>query len=302
MSADVNATVPPPRPALLVSARRRPTAIVALWILELGVAWVLASPWIEAVSSVFGPHPDGDRALWWEPGHQWLTDTYLRYSSVISGLFRGTIVGLAAWLVVSGLALGALMAVLSDDAPFAFRRALGRAGETFGRLVLVQVAVLLAVGVVVGVVGCVPTMILSSRTEGWSSPRAALVLTVAPLFVAGAGALFLLAVADLARAMVVRHGLSATRALVVAVKSPRAALSVLGLSVPRWVASAGAIGFAAVFAGATSSILLVAVVHQLAALARVALRASVLARALRVSDVVAAHGVQTRAAAPEGRG
>ena len=285
--ATANATIPPPRETSLVAARRRPTAIVALWVLELGVAWVLAAPWIESVSAVFGNHPDGDRALWWEPGHQFLTDAYIRYSSAISGLFRGTLVGLTAWLVLSPLALGALMAVLSDDDRPTFRRAIARAGETFGRLVLVQVAALVGLGAVLGLVGVLPAMILSARTDHWSSPRAALVVTVAPLVIAGLVALFVLAVADLSRALVVRHGVPGTKAVVRAVKSPRAALSLLGLSVPRWVASAGVVGFAAAFSSASSAVFLVFVVHQLAALGRVGLRASVLARALRVSDVVA---------------
>jgi hypothetical protein len=287
-NVSANATIPPPSDGTLVRARRRPTAIVALWVLELGVAWVLAAPWIEAVSSVFGHHPDGDRALWLEPGHQFLTDTYVRYSSVISGLFRGSIVGLVAWLLVSSLALGALMAALSDDAPVGLRRAFARAGETFGRLLLVMLASVVALGVVIGLVGVVPAMILSGRTDHWSSPRAALVVTIAPLLIAGLASLFVLAVADLARALVVRHGVSGPRAVLRAIQSPRATLSLVGLSVPRWVASAGAIGFAAAFASASGSVLLVFVVHQLAALGRVGLRASVLARALRVSDVVVA--------------
>jgi hypothetical protein len=288
VSASANATIPPPSDGKLVAARRRPTAIVALWVLELGVAWVLASPWVETVSSVFGHHPDGDRALFWEPGHQFLTDVYIRYSSVISALFRSTIVGLTAWFLVSGVALGALMAALSDDARPSLRHAFSRAGETFGRLLLVQIASLAATCVVLGLFGVLPAMLLSSRTERWSSPHAAFVVTLAPVIVAGLASLALCAVADLARALVVRHGVAGTRAIVLAAKSPRAALSLLGLSVPRWVASAGAIGFAAAFASASSSILLVAIAHQLAALARVGLRASVLARALRVSDVVMA--------------
>jgi hypothetical protein len=268
-----------------LAARRRPVALVAVYVVEALVAWVLASPWVEAISAVMGQHPEGDRALWWQRGHLLLVDVVMRNGPMLGAILRGTFVALAAWFVVSLLPLGALLAALSDEERFSFRRACARAGELFGRLTLIQLVSAMTGAATLGLVGIIPAVILKNQTAGLM-PRTAFVVTLLPLVVAFFALLFLWAFFDLTRALVARHDVTAMRACFLAARAPRAVLALMAVATPRWVASLGMIGFGAAAASGTSSIALIALAHQAAAFGRVALRASVLARALRLSDSV----------------
>ena len=276
-----------------LGARRRPVAILAVYVIEALVAWVLASPWVEAISAVMGRHPDGDRALWWQRGHVLLVDVVMRNGPMLASILHGTFIALAAWYVVSLLPLGALLAALSDEERFSIRRASARAGELFGRLTLLQFLSATTGAAALGLVGIIPAIILKGQTANML-PRTAFIVTIVPLVVALFVLLFLWAFFDLARALVARHDVTAIRACVLAARAPRAVLALMAVATPRWVASLGMIGFAAAAASGSSSIALIALAHQAAAFVRVALRASVLARALRISDSVIDAPLGTR--------
>jgi hypothetical protein len=271
--------------ALVVSARRRPVAILAIYVVEALVAWVLASPWVEAIGAVMGQHPEGDRALWWERGHVVLVDVVMRHGALLAAIARGTLVALTAWYVIGLLPLGALLAALSDEERPSLRRAAARAGELFGRLALLQFLSAFASVATLGLVGIIPSLILRNQTSGML-PRSAFAITMLPYVVALFVLLFLWAFFDLARALVARHDVGAVRACVLALRASRAVLALAAIATPRWVASLGMVGFGAAVASGSSSVAIIAVAHQAAAFARVALRASVLSRALRISDSV----------------
>ena len=268
-----------------VRARRAPVALLAVYVIEALVAWVLAAPWIEAIASIMGQHPDGDRALWWQRGHMLLVDVVMRNGALLGAIARGTFIALAAWYVIGLLPLGALLAALSDDERFSLRRASARAGELFGRLALLQFLSALSSVVTLGLVGVIPSMLVRNQMAHLL-PRTTFIAMLVPYALALLVLLFLWAFFDLSRALVARHNVTAMRACVLSARAPRAVLSLMAIATPRWVASLGMIGFGAAAASGSSSIVLVALAHQAVAFARIALRASVLSRALRIADSV----------------
>jgi len=258
--------------------------VFVVYLIEAIAAWVLAAPWAELVARTFGAHPDGDRALFWQPGHVDLFDLLSRHRQAVSALVSSSAVGLAVWFIAALLPLGALLSSLSERGSFGIRRAMMRAGELFGRLALVQLASLVMLVVAVLMIGVIPGAMLSSKLSSIDPRKAALV----NLFIV-AVTLFAIALVssftDLSRALMARHDMRAGGALGAAFRSPGAVLSLVGLSLPRWIASIGALGVGAAFSTRSSSVLAIFLVHQALAFARVGLRASVLARALRLSDV-----------------
>jgi hypothetical protein len=266
-------------------ARRRPGMVFAVYALEAIAAWVLAAPWAEGVARIFGGHPDGDRALFWQAGHIDLVDVISRHRQMIGALVGASAIGLCVWFVVAMFPLGALLGALYDRGTFGIRRAALRGGELFSRLALVQLATLVMMVVGVLMISVLPNAMLSARLSSWE-PRKAAMVQVGFVFVALSVIAVGCAIGDLARALIARHEMRAGGALGAALRSPRVVLSLVGLSLPRWFASLGALGVGAAFSTRSSSILAILLVHQAIALARVGLRASVLARALRLSDVV----------------
>ena len=274
-----------PLPTDAIAARRRPLLLLSVFTVEAIAAWVLSTPWGEAISGIVGAHPDGDRALWWSRGHLLIGDFLGRHHGTVTALFRATMVGLAAYFVLSLFTLGALLGALSDAPRFSLRRAAARGGELFGRLALIEAVAIFAIGVVVALVGVIPAMIISGRTSTLHDPRVALCIDAIPLVFAALAAVYLFSLFDLARAIVARHDRTAMRAIFLSMRAPGAVSSQVALSIPRWVASAGLVGFGAAFSTASASVTLIFLVHQAVAFARLALRGSILARALRLSDV-----------------
>ncbi|GAC1587765.1 MAG: hypothetical protein NVS3B20_15990 [Polyangiales bacterium] len=267
--------------------------IFALYAIEAMVAWVLAAPWSETIARIFANHPDGDRALWSQPSHFDLVDLYLRYGSIARGLFAATSVGLALYFVFGLLPLGALLDALSTSAPLRLKRSALRAATLFGGLALIQLDLMISSAIVVVVLGILPSSSLIASHSGGPPWRGVLIAGL-PIIVTALTVGFLMAAADLARALFARHGVRPLDACVRAVKSPREVVALFFLSMPRHLASVGAMGFAFAFSTRLSSILAIAILHQVVALGRVAMRASVVARALRISDEVAAKSQFTR--------
>lgn len=266
--------------ALVPAARRRPIAVVAVFVIEAVVAWVLASPWAEVVARVMGAHPDGDRALWLQPGLPTILDLQRRVGAALAGLAASTFVGLAAWSVFGVFVLGALLAALAEP-ELSLPRAIGRGAEVFWRLVgLAAVATIVAVLVLV-LVGLVPARLVSGGLEA-ASARTAAFASLVPIAVALVALAFLRSSVDLARARIVRHDEGVVSAIASTLRDRREIASLVARSAPRWLASIGLLGLGAAVAASVSSLLAVFVAHQSIALVRVGLRASVLARALRL--------------------
>jgi hypothetical protein len=259
----------------VIAARKRPAAIVAVYLVEAIFAWMLAAPWAETIARTVGGHPDGDRVMFWEPGMPMLLDLQSKLGAVFAGLFAASAIGLAVYAVLSVLIAGALLAALRGDP---LRRAIGRGAETYFRLLIIGAISVFAIVVVFVLVGVLPSYGLSARG---GHPRTAFLVSLLPLLLAGAAIVAIAAVADLARARVVAHDATAIDALVKSARDRRALTAQVVDSLPRYLASLGLLGYAAALTTLATSVLVIFLVHQVVAVLRVALRASVLSRALR---------------------
>jgi len=264
-----------------ISVRRRPDALVAVFLVEAVVAWVLAAPWSETIARTFGAHPDGDRPLFWQPGGLLLLDLEHRLRGVLSALVAATSIGLAVFALGSVVVLGGWLAAL-DSRALPLRDALARGVSTFFRLLGVGVITWFAIGVLGALLGLIPSWGLAAKLGHWD-PRRALLVSSLPLLFALVIIVVLLAVADLARAHIVRHDASLLDGLTEALRDRGRLLAFIAVAAPRTLASIGLIGWGAAISTKSDSILLIFLAHQAIAFARVALRGSVLARALRLT-------------------
>jgi len=266
--------------AVLVAARRRPGAILGVFAIEAIAAWMLAAPWAETFARTFGAHPDGDRAIFWDPGLRLLVDIEARLGSVLGALFAATSIGLAVYAVLSVFTLGALIAALADPS-ISLRRAIARGAETYFRLLALAVVSVFAEAVTFVLLGIIPGYAVSQR---FADPRrgaiAAIVVVAVGLLASGV----VRAATDLARARVVARDNTALDAFTATIRDRRAIVQQTLVSIPRWIASLGLLGYGAALTTATRSVFAIFLVHQLVAVLRVALRASVLARAIRLSE------------------
>ena len=259
----------------MIAARSRPTAVFAVFAVEAVFAWMLAAPWAETFARTVGAHPDGDRALFWEPGAPMLLDVEHRIGGVLSALFAATSIGLAVYALLSVLISGALIAALMDDP---LSRAIGRGAETFWRMLAIGATTIFASVVVFVLLGVLPAYGLAQRSQ---NPRIGLILAAIPLLLAFAVIVVIMALGDLARARVVADDVSAVDAMMTSGRDRRALGSQSLAALPRYIASIGLLGYGAALTTMAKSVLIIFLVHQMIAVLRVALRASVLARALR---------------------
>lgn len=277
----------------MIAARRRPTLVVAVFLVEAVVAWVLAAPWAEVVAATVGQHPDGDRAVFFRGGMPLLLDLYRRIGPVASALVSATAVGLAVYALFGVFLRGVMLAALAGDGDL--RPAIARGADTFFRLLAIgAISIFIAASTVV-LVGVIPSYAISARTELWDPRRAAFV-TAMPVLFALIVLAFVFAATDLARARATTTDVRAIDAVADSLRDRRSIASLVALSVPRWVASLGLLGFVAAFSTRSSSIGAIFVAHQLVACLRVGLRASVLARALRFVPRYRAAEVREEAA------
>jgi hypothetical protein len=267
-------------PREAIAARTRPRAVLAAFALEAIVAWLLAAPWSELVYAVWGHHPDGDRALWWQPGLTDAADFLVRQRAAVQAILASTAWGLAVWFLVSIVLLGALGTALATSIR-TLGACLARGVSLFPRLAWLQVFSLFVQGVTFGALFVFPVAL---ATSGDVRPTVEVSTLAMASLVFGAASLWLSSLVDLARALAIRWDLGAGRALLLAIRAP-AVVGRLSLQVaPRWIASFGVIGLGAANSSASRSVSEIALAHLLIVLARVALRASIVARALRASD------------------
>ncbi len=278
-----------------IRARHRPGGIVAFWGLRLLAAWLLAAPIASALGGTgVARFPDGD-ALFFAPGGTYLMEALVHGIGPLVSALENTV-----WFA---LILGYLCLVPLAGLLYALCRG-GRlrpgdvargALEMFAPFTLLAGMTLVAQAVVV-VLGFILLSVLRASVYHSLDARHA------DLCLLGVSAVVLLAVIglgivqDLARAALARHERGVRAALAAALhtarRRPFAALA--GWLVPAvWSIAAIALGALAVGAlhverSGTARVMAVLALHQLVALALVALKARWLASALRLAGEPAA--------------
>jgi hypothetical protein len=278
-----------------VRARARPRAVIGVWAWETALSLMGSLPAVALVRSAYGRHPRGDAPLW-DAGALPLLGLLSREANGVRAATTTAAVALLLGATLGLVPMAALMVSISTATRDG--RAIGGAQTAHGALrVLRPLAVLLlVVGLGQGVVvGC--AFLLGAGAQSWAhrslgealAQQLALALGAAVML----GAVALGVTQDLARAAVVRFELGAMRALGVGASALRHAPFAVSWSWAwRTAASAApivAVAWLADRIGGRGGVALVvlAALHQCVILARVALRASWLAKAIRTVDGLA---------------
>ncbi len=275
-----------------IRARARPGVVLFLWLYQLLCAVFFAWPTAALVGQAYRNHPRGDAVLF-EPGGLALADFVWR-SRGFSGalLAHDTIV--AIFSVVAGLLpLSALLASMayttrarrSPRPRQLVRFAFDAFGSMLGLFFIASALEVLFAGIAITLGDYVTDSGLARMGEARAEQLGWLVTLVVFLIALVVGVLH-----DLARASVVRFRVGATKACVLAWNTFRMhPVSLFGSW--GWRACAGLVPIAAasmvtdrIALRTGGSLVAVFVLHQAVVVARVALRASWLASALRAVD------------------
>jgi hypothetical protein len=273
-------------------ARRHPRAVVAMWAWQAVVAALVAWPAAGLAQAAWGGDVHGDAALW-APGAHALLDWLWHDADGLRSWLHGAALTFGLGALAGLVPMGALMTCLAyatrGRRSASFVRCIAAGLRAFGPMLVLLVLAGLAQAVVL-----VAGVVLAHGVEGWThaslgEARAQQLEGLVVLAVLGFASV-LGVIHDLARAAVVRFHVRGTRALVLGARAWRAAplsswwswawraaCGVAPVLVVGGVASrlGGRGGFALAF---------LFVLHQAVVLARVALRTSWLARALRGVD------------------
>lgn len=297
-----------PLPPADIRARRRPRAIVYVYVAELLWALIVATPVHAWARRAWGSHPDGDAVLWLPGGRELLV--WLGQNDAALGVVsRTAMVLMVAGVIAMQVPLGALLASLAfargdEEGALADRRALPwKSALHVGTSAFMPLAGLLALGSVAAIIVLVLGGIAGAAVDHGFAERLGdarsftLRLITFALFAAVAALIGV--VVDLARAAIARDiGLAAAKgtsapgwttmlrgigtALIVARRQLRVATlawawrASLGLG----LIVIGALGAQALGGKGGAALLVLWLVHQAVVLLRVALRASWLARAV----------------------
>jgi hypothetical protein len=274
-----------------VAARRRPLAVLFVWAWQTAWAWAIAWPVGRVIASIYGTHPDGDGVLF-RPGA-------LELSELVMSAQRATpaLSGHAVALIPLGIFLGLvplaalLFSLSSTDAEGRAPRARDLrepVANAFRPLALLLVAfgLVFTLLTVLAVSAGAVTWLIDAT---WARQHAEQAATVV-----GIGLLFLVVgiLHDLARAALVRHRVSVLAAIHLAWlafhRRPLAAVwHYAWRGLVGWLVVVLAAMVATRLGGrAGFALAALALVHQVAIAARIALRASWLARAIRAVDAV----------------
>lgn len=107
---------PTPLDANMISARRRPRAVVLVYAIELVWALLIAAPVHAWARRVYGTHPDGDAVLW-APGGRELLGWLGGLDAAFGVTMRTSILLLVIGAVVSQVLTGALLVSLGTERP-----------------------------------------------------------------------------------------------------------------------------------------------------------------------------------------
>ncbi len=277
-----------PLGASSIRARARPRAVLGVWAWESTLALVGSWPAVTLARAAYGRHPNGD-AMLWDPGALPLLGMLSREANGTRAATGAATAVLVLGVLAGLIPLAAMMVSIGNATREGRRigaaRAVGGAlgvSRPFGRMLLV---VTIGQGLVAAT-----AVLLDEVVESWMHASLGEALAQQLAF-ALAATVMLAAVAlgvvhDLARAAVVRFELEAMSALTVGARTLRhAPFAVTWSRGWRTLASAAPVAAVALLAdrvGGRGGIALVvlAALHQAVVLARVALHASWLAKAL----------------------
>ncbi len=273
-------------------ARQRPLAIAIVWAWTTLSAAIFAWPAISVVRAAYGDHPYGDAPLWNRGGFE-LLDLLAnaRYAtSAVMGAMTAVFLASAVLGLLPTAALLASVAYSTRDlrAP-PLRDVAVRALRAFRPMALVFVIAGLAEGVLLGaglILGAIAASSFESRLgEARAEQISWIVFALFAALVAFVGV-----VSDLARAAIVRFRVRGVPAIRLALNAARRAPALAFWSW-AWRAAAAAtlVAIGALVADRVDgrggmALLALAALHQLIVATRIALRASWLAKALRVVD------------------
>lgn len=279
-------------PASAMHARRRPWAILGVWAWQAALALVASGPAAAVARSAYGTDPRGDATLW-EPGGHALLDLLAHASAGVGAVSTSAIIALTAGVVGGLVPAAALLVAIAhatrERRPVGLALATRDALRAFPPLLLLLALAGCATAAAAGTGVAAFDLIAAWTHEAMGEARAqALGAAVGLAFLVPLSVLGV--VHDLARAAVVRFRIAGLRALLVAAatfrRAPRALWwswawrALAALAPPLLVAlAAGRVGGRG---GAT--LVMLALLHQAAIVARVALRASWLAKCLRSVD------------------
>jgi hypothetical protein len=272
-------------------ARRRPRAVLWLYVYQLAVAFLVAWPISRALGAAFAGHPRGSAVLFDDGGWALLAlrHAYEHASPGFMALLACAVVGGAAAGIVP---LASLLVSISHATP---QLGAPRARHLAPYVVVAfqPMAILLVLSSLLEIALLLVAFRVSSSVSDALSPssgdaRGDLFGVAAGLLVAAlamlVGVLHDLARAALARFRVgvrgaVRHALLTLR------RAPfRLVWSWAWRGIAGWLAVAVVATFAARLGASTMTLVVLVLLHQAAAVARVMFRASWLARALRAVD------------------
>ncbi len=284
-------------PADAIGASRRPGVLCALWLLRAALAVAIAAPFGAIAEHALGAFPRGD-AMLFEPGGMYLVEvSRVGHLGLAAASREALLIALvAAYLGLVPLAaeldaLGRSGRVTLASSLSAGLRPLGALSWLLGASVAATVALAFLAGAVVTAIGGAVNVHASDRTVD--------LVRLSIVAVAAACAVAVGVVHDFARAAAVRTGSAALTALYAgAATFGRAPLRAVW-NWALWAVTALAVVALATVATARIGVATgprfaaVAVVHQVAALALVFLRASwlawVLARVAERADASAFH-------------
>lgn len=281
-------------------ARRRPRTVVLVWLYEVVVGVIIAAPFSSYVRSIYGNHPDGDAPLFAEGGTDLVAFLADGKQAIASMFSQNALVFLVAYILsVVPLAL-LLMSVAHTTADLRappLRQLWPRVVPSVPPMLVLLGAMTIVQGILVAFALFVGPKIGDAFSDSGEA-RSDQISAVATLFLllipASAGV-----VHDLARAAIVRFRQTAFSALKM---GARTFAKKPGRLLWSWLWRSGASLLPVIAAAMLSTrvtarggfaLLAMFLVHQAVILARVALRASWLARAMRAVDA-AFHVVSQR--------
>jgi hypothetical protein len=273
-------------------ARRHPRAIAAMWAWQAVLALLVSWPTAGLVSSAWSGDPHGDAPLWAPGGHallDWLWHDSRGLASTVHAAEIVLVVGSIAGLVPMAALMIALGFATRDRNAVGFARCLYGAARLFPSMLLLGVLYGLLQGLVVGVGALLAHGVAAWTHETLGEARSQqLAGVVLVLFLAAASAVGVMH--DLARASVVRFKVRGVRGFALGARTFRLApLSLWWSWAWRALASIAPVLAAAPVAGQLGgrggfALMFLGLLHQAVVAARVGLRASWLARALRAVD------------------
>lgn len=273
-------------------ARRHPRAVAALWAWQTALALLVSWPVAGLARAAWQGDDAGDAPLWAPGGHallDWLWHDFHGLRAAVSAAGVVLLVGTVAGLVPLAATMIALAYATRDRKAAGFVLSVSGGLRAFRPLLLLLVLAGFLQGLVVGAGALVGHLVESWAHAGMGEARAQQLEGVILLLFLGFGSAVGV-VHDLARAAVVRFKVTGMRAFALGARTFRSSpLSLWWSWAWRALASIAPVLAAAAVAGGLGgrgglTLAVLFLLHQAVVVARVALRVSWLARALRAVD------------------